>query len=211
MTHTVKQGEHLSGLAKKYGFGDYRILWDHPENAALKSKRKNPHVLYPGDSLFIPDKQEKKEACATTKRHRFQVRLPKLMLRIVVKDVDNLPITNTPCELEVEGAVYQLTTDAKGKIETEVPATAESGNLRIPSLDIEVPVKIGHLDPEDEDSGWQARLVNLGYHVDPLDQGEVAQLRLQYAIEEFQHDHKLKVTGILDAATKAKLKEAHGC
>ena len=35
---------------------------------------------------------------------------------------------------------------------------------------------------------------------------------LQSAIEEFQCDHPpLKVTGILDGATKAKLLVAHGC
>jgi hypothetical protein len=29
-THIVKQDEHLSGIAARYGFGDFHIIWDHP-------------------------------------------------------------------------------------------------------------------------------------------------------------------------------------
>ncbi len=204
----VKQGEHLSRIAHQYGFADYRTIWEHPNNAALKNKRKNPNVLFPGDQVFIPDKQEKGESCATTKRHRFQVARPPLKLRIVVKDFDDQPVANTECELEVEGAVYKLKTNAQGLIEKEIPRTAERGKLTIPDLGIEHPVKIGHLDPSEEDSGWQARLINLGYHAGPVgDSNE----QIRAALEEFQCDHGLNVTGVLDAATKAKLEKIHGC
>jgi N-acetylmuramoyl-L-alanine amidase len=52
--YTVKQGEHLSRLAKQFGFSDYSTIWDHPENAELKRKRNNPNVLYPGDTCSFP-------------------------------------------------------------------------------------------------------------------------------------------------------------
>ncbi|HEY6945459.1 MAG TPA: LysM domain-containing protein, partial [Candidatus Acidoferrum sp.] len=68
-THIVEQGEHLSQIAKKYGFPDYKIVWDHPENADLKKLRKNPNILFPGDQVFIPDKEEKEESGPTDKRH----------------------------------------------------------------------------------------------------------------------------------------------
>ena len=45
--HTVVQGEHLSRIAKQYGFTDYRVIWEHRRNAALRGKR-NPNVLFPG-------------------------------------------------------------------------------------------------------------------------------------------------------------------
>jgi nucleoid-associated protein YgaU len=53
--HTVVQGEYLSKIARSYGFSDYRTIWEHPKNAALKQARQNPNVLFPGDRLFIPD------------------------------------------------------------------------------------------------------------------------------------------------------------
>src|SRR5260370_36720170 len=60
--HTVTQGEHLSRIAKRYGFSDHRTIWDHARNAALKQEHQNPNVLFPGDQLFIPDREQKIEA-----------------------------------------------------------------------------------------------------------------------------------------------------
>ena len=60
--HTVVQGEHLSGIANKYGFTSYKTIWDHAQNAELKKKRQNPNVIFPGDELFIPDKGQKEES-----------------------------------------------------------------------------------------------------------------------------------------------------
>lgn len=209
--HTVAQGEHLTAIAGRYGFRDYTIIWNHPKNADLKKNRPNPHLLFPGDVIYIPDKQAKMEKRPTTAVHTFRLSAPQLKVRIVVLDFDNQPIPNADCQLEIEGSLYALRTNAKGLIETTIQATAQNGTLRIPDLDIDVPVKIGHLDPEKEDSGWQARLRNAGYHIDPLASGEDGQRSLKYALEEFQCDHGLKVTGVADAATLDKLKAFHGC
>ena len=72
--YTVKQGEYLSKIAKSFGFADYKAIWDHPENAEFKKKRKNPNILYPGDNLFIPAKEGKEISGVTEQRHRFQVK-----------------------------------------------------------------------------------------------------------------------------------------
>jgi len=207
-SHTIQQGEHISKIATKYGFRDYRTIWNDGRNAALKKKRVNPNVLLPGDELQIPDKQVKTVPGATTKRHTFRLARAPLKLRLVVRDFDNEPIANTPCELEIEGTKYHLTTNGDGLIEKDVEPTAETGRLVIPSLDLDVPVKIGHLDPHDEETGWLGRLINLGYGDDRL--GTTSAEDLQSDIEEFQCDYGLKVTGILDEATKAKLKDTHG-
>jgi hypothetical protein len=204
--HTVKQGEYLSRIAAGYGFQDYRAIWNHPNNAKLAKLRKTPNVLFPGDVLFIPDKQIKKEMIPTEKVHRFRLSVPSLKLRIVIKDYHNQAISNADCELEVEGVLHKVRSDAQGLIEHEILRTAEEGKLRILSFGIEIPLKIGHLHPVDEESGWKARLINLGYYEDEADA-----LHLRYAIEEFQLDHKVKVTGEFDDTTKAKLKEAYGC
>lgn len=205
--HTVEQGEHLSRIAAKYGFANYRTIWDHPQNAELKQKRQNPNVLFPGDRLYIPDKQQKTESRPTEQRHRFQVSVRPVVLRIVVKNVDDQPIANTDCQLQVDGNVYQLTTNGNGQIEQKIPKTAESGKLTI--LDMEVPVQIGHLDPVEEVSGQQVRLNNLGYNAGEVSGTNEEQLRS--AIEEFQCDYGLTVDGICGPQTQAKLKEVHGC
>ena len=54
--YIIKQGDYLPKIAQENGFYDYLTIWDHGKNAQLKSKRKNPNVLAPGDELHIPDK-----------------------------------------------------------------------------------------------------------------------------------------------------------
>jgi len=207
-SHTIRQGEHISRIAREHGFADYLIIWNDPANDALKKKRPNPHVLLPGDVLYIPDKQVKSVERPTTDRHTFQLARPTLKLRLVLRDFDNVPVPNAACELDVEGTTYQLTTTGEGLIEQDIPATAENGRLRVDSLDIDVPLKIGHLDPPDEETGWLARLTNLGYTDDRL--GTIDPQELQSDIEEFQCDFGLKVTGKPDGPTRAKLKQVHG-
>ena len=69
-SHVVTQGEHLSQIAKRYGFRDSRTVWDHPDNAALRERRPSPNVLLPGDVIQIPAKRLGRLPCAT---HRFQI------------------------------------------------------------------------------------------------------------------------------------------
>lgn len=49
--HVVQPFEHISGIAHRYGFRDSHTIWDHPDNAALKRPREDPHVLLAGDQL----------------------------------------------------------------------------------------------------------------------------------------------------------------
>jgi hypothetical protein len=205
--HIVAQGEHLSSIAEQYGFSDYRTIWNHPDNAELKQRRPDPHVLFPGDRVFIPDLLRKKEAAETSRRTRFRLQAPRLMLRLQVKDYDDQPIINTACTLEVEGATYELVTDANGQIQQPISVSARAGKLKI--LDHEMPVQIGHLDPVEEVSGQQARLNNLGY--DAGEVGETDEAKLRSALEEFQCDHNLMVDGTCNPQTQARLLEVHGC
>lgn len=205
--HTVQQGEHVSRIAGKYGFNTFRVIWERPENKDLRDRRQNPNVLLPGDRLFIPDKQIKREGRPTGQRHRFKVSVEKLNLRLVVRDLDSNPITNAPCELKVEGQTYQLTTNGAGMIEQLIPKTAESGQLKI--RDIQIPIKIGHLDPVDVVAGWRARLNNLGYNAGASE--DINDPQMRSAVEEFQCDYELTVDGVCGPQTQAKLKEVHGC
>ena len=79
--HTVEQGECISSIAKQYGV-PWEIVWDHPDNAALREKRIDPNVLYPGDTVSVPDRDIQYEPCATDQRHNFKMKSQKAKLRL---------------------------------------------------------------------------------------------------------------------------------
>jgi hypothetical protein len=212
--YTVKQGDYLPKIAAENGFYDYLTIWDHAENKQLKDKRKNPNVLAPGDDLFIPDKTLKQESGATGKTHRFKVKPGKLLLRLVLEDLYWKPIANAKCELHVDGALFQVVSLADGKIETEIPATAQQAELVVKDgetalKNVKLKIEIGHLDPVEEVSGQKARLSNLGYYLGALDKDDASQFKS--AVEEFQCDQGLTVDGDCGPQTQAKLKLIHGC
>lgn len=210
--HSVQQGEHLSQIAERYGFRDYETIWNHPKNAQLRELRKTPNVLFPGDIVHIPDKEEKKESRATGKTHPFVVRGVPLFLHLALRDFDNEPLADTDCTLEVEGKSLALKTDGDGRLKAPIPRTAKEATLTFKDpllpFDLTIPIKIGHLDPVSEPSGQKARLSNLGYITRPIE--DIDDKMLNWIIQEFQCDFGLPVTGACDAATQAKLKEVHG-
>jgi len=207
--YKVEQGDHMVKIAAKFGFGDFNTIWNHPNNADLKKKRENPNVLFPGDSLHVPDKKQKKESKPTDASHKFKAQRPKLLLKLVLKGIDRKPLANTKITLKVEGDSFDLTTDGNGALQQKVRPTAENGKVFIKDLAVEATLKIGHLDPVDEVSGWRARLNNLGYNAGGKD--DPADPKVKSAVEEFQCDQKLDVTGEMNKATQDKLKEQHGC
>jgi Putative peptidoglycan binding domain len=212
-THIVKQGEHVSRIAAEHGFSDFSTIWDHPNNAQLKQQRQNPNVLEPGDDLFIPERELREESGATEKRHRFRCHGTPLELRLRILDFDNQPLADAQCQLVVEGASRNFTTDADGCISQPIPRRTEDATLRfkdpLAPFDSTIAIEIGHLDPVEEVSGQKARLANLGYYFH-RDDGRDEE-RFNYGIQEFQCDHNLKVTGVCGPETQAKLKEIHGC
>ena len=217
--HVVAQGEYVSAIARRYGFSDYRTVWDAPENAALKAERKTPNVLFPGDRLFIPDRHLREEPRPTDQRHRF-VRLGQgLVLRVRMEHRFYRPIATTPCDLTIESRRAAVTTDDTGQIQESIePGTSAASvsvheRLRIRDanvpVDLGVELMVGHLDPVEEPSGQVARLHNLGYYRGPAAAPD-AKL-VQAAIEEFQCEHGLGVDGVCGPRTQSKLREVHGC
>jgi hypothetical protein len=210
--HIVKQGEHLSKIAHDYGFRDSNTIWNYPDNAGLKSKRKTPHILLPGDRLYIPDRNEKTETRPTDQLHHFIALGEKLQLNVKVKDVSDKPIANTPCDLQIGFTSYSLVTDSSGIIRHEIPRTTQTGRLVVHAADgeIQIEIRIGSLDPLEEESGQRARLNNLGYNAgEPYSQDSQ---QFRSAVEEFQCDHQVRpITGVCDARTQARLKEVYGC
>ena len=205
MNHIVKQGEHLSRIAEMYGFRDFNTIWNDGANASLKQKR-DPNVLFPGDTIVIPDKKKRTESRVTGKTHTFVVRSKALRLHLRLHDENREPLANEKCEVVIDGVARTLTTKGDGSIDEAIPFLAEEGRLVVRNETYRV--AIGHLDPIEEPSGQVARLANLGYYLGRS--SEVDEYQLRSAIEEFQCDYGLTVDGEIGANTRAKLKEAHG-
>src|SRR5271166_460566 len=123
--HTVKQGECLTRIAHQYGFRDYGSVYNHPLNADLRQKRPNPNLIYPGDTVVIPDKEQHTESCGTGKTHRFVVNhVPRqLRLRLLYDDGD--PIADTDYIFTCEGIERQCKTDNQGSLVENIPPQAE--------------------------------------------------------------------------------------
>jgi hypothetical protein len=212
--YQVQQGDHLSGIAKAFGFSSYLTIWDDPNNAALKAQRVNPNVLFPGDVLFIPDKSTPQFPRPTDLTHKFVLNAPPLKLRLVLEDIYEKPIAGAPCDLRLGLDLHKVTTDGTGRLEQALPPDVRDAVLTIqapqtPYQGVRIPIKIGHLDPVDKLTGQQARLNNLGYF--PGEAGGKDTIAMESAIEEFQCDHGLNVDGICGPKTQAKLKQVHGC
>lgn len=205
--YKVEQGDHLSALAEKFGFRDLKTIWEHAKNSALKSTRKDPHILLPGDQLFIPEKEEKTVSGATAKVHKFQVKKASLKLNLLLEDINRKPRANEDCTFDVEGVATLEKTGGDGTLTKEIPRSAKKGTLAL--LDLDVPLLIGHLDPVEAKSGQIARLNNLGYAAGDVDTPDEESFRS--AVEEFQCDEGLTVDGVCGAQTQAKLKEVHRC
>jgi len=204
--YIVQHGDHASRIAAKFGFLDFSTIFDDPANKELKEKRKNPHVLLPGDVVAIPDKQVKEVDAATTKRHRFVASAITLQLRLKFIDYPQKPLAGKECAVKVDAASETITTDGDGKIETDILPDSKIAKVTILSLDFSA--EIGGLDPVDTDSGVEARLNNLGYAVAPEDDRDEDELKS--ALEEFQCDQKIDITGENDDATQGKILEIHG-
>lgn len=206
--HLVEAGECVHSLAEAHGF-KWESLWNLPENEALKRARREPHLLHPGDRLFIPPLRLREEDGATEKRHRFKRHGVPMKLRLRVLD-DGKPLKNRPFEVDFGNAVQRGKSDVEGIFEVVIPKGAKAARLRVgEGVDRKTyELNLGELAPADGVSGVQARLNNLGYDAGTVD-GRLGH-NTRDALRRFQLHHKLKETGEPDADTVRKLTELHG-
>lgn len=203
--HTIRKGECILSVADKYGFlAD--TLWNHAENAKLKQKRKDPSVLFPGDEVFIPDKQEKTEVCATEQKHRFRKKSVPAKMKVCLL-INDKPRANKSYKLQIDGIWKENAkgkTDGDGFVEESIPPNAKDGRLVLEAKngeDIYI-LKFGTLNPLDTEEGVKKRLFDFGYVVD----GDLSK-----AVKAFQKKEGLDpANGTINDATKTRLKERFG-
>src|SRR5579863_8777034 len=180
--HEVQDGEYLLSIAKQYGFRDWHIIWDDPNNADFRKRRKNPNVIYVGDQIYIPDKEEKDQSGGTGKRHSFKLApREKPTLKVKFRDTENRPFKDEPYELSFMNGddkddPISGTTDGDGILSHEIPPDRDAAEVWFTRQKLRWHLDIADLDPAlQEDSGEavirgvQQRLGSLGFPCGSVD------------------------------------------
>ena len=210
--HTVTQGECLASIARRYGIGDWYRIYHDASNAEFRRKRPNPHVIFPGDQINIPENEIKDQACATDQKHVFQLIARPTILRVRVEDTQGKALANKAYRLTLDRNKYEETTSGDGLIEKPVDPALESADLTVwlddaRSESVTWKLQLGHLDPIGELTGVQARLNNLGFDCGDED-GEWDQT-VKSALMLFQARHGFEPTGDMTQETLQCLLEQH--
>lgn len=79
--YVVQPGDCISSLAETNGLL-WENVWNHPENADLKRRRKDPNILFPGDVVLLPDVELRTESKPTDQVHKFALKRTMAKLRI---------------------------------------------------------------------------------------------------------------------------------
>jgi hypothetical protein len=207
--HRVKPGEGTTSISELYGFSD-QTIWSHPDNAELRARRSDLNALMPGDELVIPDKAAKEVDRPAGTSHTFKRKgIPaKYRVQLVSR---GKPLANLPYELLIDGST-KLTghSDDQGVVEGYVPTGARRGVLavdRSPDEPLVIGISFGRVDPIEEISGVQKRLLNLGY--DPGEPDGTLHDQTRAALRLFQRRQGLEETGEVDGPTRDRLAALH--
>ncbi len=202
--HVVTPGEYLALLALRFGFRDYRSIWNDPANAELKKKRTNPHSLAPGDIVRIPVLEAPAFAKATDQNHLITVAGGPILLRFRFDDQSRKPFADRSGKLTIGGRTGKgtpvvqsfpgTTTGGAGELNRSITGEPVDGEFAItplagdPSTAATFRFLVGQLEPVDTPRGMRARLTNLGYFAGASDADAD---QLEWATEEFQCDEKI--------------------
>lgn len=204
-TVAIGQGESIPSIARDRGFF-WPTIWNHGNNAALKSLREDPNVLFEGDEVYVPALTIKYESRATEAKHTFKRKGDPVKFRLQLRKFGE-PRKAERYVLEIGGKLLEGTTAGDGMLEQWIPGNVRSGKLILNDGKEVYPISISRLDPASMLSGVQQRLKNLGYAVGRAD-GKPSS-RTTDAIRRFQAENNLDATGDADDATVAKLKQLH--
>ena len=220
--YVIQPGDCLASIAQRFGFANWRTIYDHSANASFREQFPNPNVIEPGATLTIPDKVQGEQSASSGSKHTYRVSRPKTMLRIKVLDRDQEPLANAGYKLTVGERTHTGSADGNGLIEQEILATAAEVHLTVfakaktaqnQAADSDVQRRydwrllVGQLDPVTTVAGYQARIHNLGIETGPIDgiHGPLTNA----GVRAFQTRYDLAVDGIVGPQTRGKLLEVY--
>jgi N-acetylmuramoyl-L-alanine amidase len=205
VNYQVKQGDCIFSIAFENGFFADTI-WNHPNNAELKKKREDPHILLPGDVVYIPELRIKEVSEPTNQVHKFRCKNTPKILRIQFMGFD-APLANLEYKMDIDGKETEGKTDGEGWLKQAISPNAKLAKLVLADGS-KYELKLGNLDPVDEVTGLQGRLHSLGLYEGRID-GKMND-ETKGALRDFQHSHDLEATGEADAQTKDLLVQMIG-
>src|ERR1051325_9103912 len=129
--HKVSEGDCFASIAKANGFFNYRTLYDHGDNTALKAKRPNPNQLVEDDVVKVPEKRLKQVNLTLdgTKRFVFDYRSTKL--RLLLTDYKKTPLAPSQCSVTVGSAQFVSNALAGGLVEMNIDPEEKRGELKM--------------------------------------------------------------------------------
>ncbi len=185
------------------------IIWNLPDNANLKSLRKNRNILAPGDVLYIPKKPPNWAPVVAGSTARFTVEVSTVKVKLKLHDESGGPMKNEKYTVHTLAGSTDGTTDGDGFLTVDVGVHERAVQIDLPARGHSATLQVGGLDPPDTPAGLRARLHHLGYlsharagHADDT---------LAGAISAFQEKEALPITGQFDAATSDALTKRYGC
>lgn len=207
MKYVIRQGDTVTRLAWQRGLDASAIL-DLSENAELRDARRDRDILAPGDVLHLPDSFAKPLPVRSGSSNRYAASIPKVTVRLVLKDGDSPgapSLSSEPYVIEGAGEPIEGVSDDNGRVEVDLPVHVREVTLMLVRKDVAIPVMVGDLDPEIEASGARQRLQNLGFLSGSSSRA------FQSGLKRFQRSAGIAETGVLDEATAAALRTAHDC
>lgn len=162
--HTVREGDCLSSIALRHGYGRWQTVWEHGPNGALRGRRSNANQLVPDDVVEVPDKTPEDFSVATDAVHTFRVTRAVTKLKLRLQNPKGEALAAAACSLEASsGSPTDATSDGDGVAEFDIAADLSSATLTVelpagparptPPVDgSAVPTETFKLDTEPEDT-----------------------------------------------------------
>jgi N-acetylmuramoyl-L-alanine amidase len=203
--HTATGGDSVESVA--YANGHFwETVWNDPANGPLRQRRDDPNILEEGDVLTVPDLRIKEVSKPTDQKYRFRRKgVPsKIEVRLTIHDGEprpGVPYTVTMGKRKLSGS-----SDGEGWIRFGVMPDIKRGTITLATGET-YEFEVGSVRPAAILKGVQGRLRNLAYFHGAID-GEMSD-DLAEAIERYQRDRKLQVTGKADDVASV-LEEEHG-
>jgi len=205
-TRKIKPGECVYSIAAEVKL-PWETIWNHANNRELKTKRRLPNVLAPGDRLFVPEVGRRNEDAGTAQSSTFSVTTPRTCLRLRLLD-DGKPIANTRYRIKAGDKMINGSTNGKGELQELIEPGLTEATLKVFGRADTFKLLIGYLDPVKTTAGLQARLENLGFPTGGVD-GDWGRASRE-GMQEFQSKHALETTERPDEATESRLEKEFG-